>query len=291
MSPRFNARIGAAAATVTLVGATAMAAGGVPVCLHDNGESDDVSGFSNRDGDPGSRRTLLDDFTVPGGETWRLTGLRHLHVWDQADPGAGTGMEIALRSDDGGMPGTVFQSLTITDYSEVATGRMTFLRDEAESWTTIEPVELPAGTYWFEATIVGPENNFWLTAPVQGNECWVNYDDGGGLRSSIELPPIGTPTDLAWCLSGEILAPCPEDLDGNGAVDFGDVLMVLGSWGPCEDPCPPCPEDLDGDCQIAFGEILAILRAWGPCKQGLSDTHSAHPAFPQVPRPDRDRRK
>ena len=25
---------------------------------------------------------------------------------------------------------------------------------------------------------------------------------------------------------------CPEDLDGSDAVDFGDLLAVLGAWGP-----------------------------------------------------------
>ncbi len=26
---------------------------------------------------------------------------------------------------------------------------------------------------------------------------------------------------------------CPNDLDGSGAVDFIDLLIVLSSWGPC----------------------------------------------------------
>ncbi len=26
----------------------------------------------------------------------------------------------------------------------------------------------------------------------------------------------------------------PADLDGSGVVDFRDLLIVLGSWGPCE---------------------------------------------------------
>ncbi len=27
---------------------------------------------------------------------------------------------------------------------------------------------------------------------------------------------------------------CPEDLDGSGTVDFGDILIVLAAWGACE---------------------------------------------------------
>ena len=26
---------------------------------------------------------------------------------------------------------------------------------------------------------------------------------------------------------------CPADIDGSGAVYFGDLLIVLDSWGPC----------------------------------------------------------
>ncbi len=28
--------------------------------------------------------------------------------------------------------------------------------------------------------------------------------------------------------------PCPEDLDGEGAVEMGDILLLLSWWGPCE---------------------------------------------------------
>ena len=26
----------------------------------------------------------------------------------------------------------------------------------------------------------------------------------------------------------------PEDLDGNGVVNFDDLLLLLAAWGPCE---------------------------------------------------------
>ena len=26
---------------------------------------------------------------------------------------------------------------------------------------------------------------------------------------------------------------CREDLNGNGAVDFQDILLILQAWGPC----------------------------------------------------------
>jgi len=53
---------------------------------------------------------------------------------------------------------------------------------------------------------------------------------------------------------------CP-DLDSSGAADFGDLLLVLGSWGPCAD----CAPDLDGDGVVGFADLLLLLSSWGPC--------------------------
>ncbi|MHC5114282.1 MAG: hypothetical protein ACYTGP_07630 [Planctomycetota bacterium] len=56
--------------------------------------------------------------------------------------------------------------------------------------------------------------------------------------------------------------PCPEDLNDNGQVDFADILVVIGAWGPCGEPCP---EDLNDNGQVDFADILVIIAAWGPC--------------------------
>lgn len=53
---------------------------------------------------------------------------------------------------------------------------------------------------------------------------------------------------------------CPEDIDDSGAVDFGDILAILGAWGN-----PGGPEDLDGSGTVDFGDLLSVLGAWGPC--------------------------
>ena len=33
-------------------------------------------------------------------------------------------------------------------------------------------------------------------------------------------------------LTIEEVPACPEDLNGNGEVEFGDLLQVLTAWGP-----------------------------------------------------------
>ena len=55
---------------------------------------------------------------------------------------------------------------------------------------------------------------------------------------------------------------CPIDIDGSGAVDFNDLLLVLSNWGDCG---PPCPEDLDGSGIVDFTDLLTVLAAFGPC--------------------------
>lgn len=54
------------------------------------------------------------------------------------------------------------------------------------------------------------------------------------------------------------------DLDGDGSVSTSDLLMLLGSWGPCANPCPPfCQGDLNGDCAVSTGDLLTLLGNWG----------------------------
>ena len=53
-------------------------------------------------------------------------------------------------------------------------------------------------------------------------------------------------------------SPCPEDLDGNGAVDVGDLLAVLAAWGAGEG-------DVTGDGVTDVADLLAVLGAWGAC--------------------------
>ncbi|MCP3902625.1 MAG: hypothetical protein GY715_03230 [Planctomycetes bacterium] len=54
---------------------------------------------------------------------------------------------------------------------------------------------------------------------------------------------------------------CPADLNGNGDVDFADILVVIGAWG-----CVTCPdEDLNNNGTVDFADILFIIGMWGPC--------------------------
>lgn len=226
--------------------------------LWDNGNTNGEGAISNATEDVfGFRRTVLDDFVVPEGVVWQLTGFRHLHHWQSLDPPQGKGMQILLRADEGDAPGAPLQQLTMTSYEEQPTGRVVFGRLEAESWVTFEPVDLAPGHYWFEGTIVGPDDNRWLTGFEDAlNECWVNWEDLGGLQPGSDQ--FGVERHLNFRLYGTVR--CRADLDGNGAVDFADVLAILSAWDNAGGP-----EDLDESGFVDFGDLLIVLASWGPC--------------------------
>ena len=189
------------------VGSTVMISGVATAdTLYENGGPDGTNGYSNAtSGVFGARRTVLDDFILAEDST--VQDFHWNHLWNSFPPGSGVGLELSFRSDAGGSPGVPIATAVVTGYSEVATGNTYFSRAEAASWVTIEDLDLSAGHYWWEATIVGPENNFWLTTAVQDNECWVNYDDLGGLQSGSSQ--FGAAADMNFRLTG---VPAPGAL-------------------------------------------------------------------------------
>ncbi|MCH8260832.1 MAG: PQQ-dependent sugar dehydrogenase [Planctomycetes bacterium] len=51
----------------------------------------------------------------------------------------------------------------------------------------------------------------------------------------------------------------PADLDCDGAVGVKDLLILLGTWGPCDG----CLADLDGDHSVGVKDLLSLLGSWG----------------------------
>jgi hypothetical protein len=96
-----------------------------------------------------------------------------------------------------------------------------------------------------------------ITTDLDGNPRFV--DDPDTADTGQGDPPV---VDMgAYEFQG---MPCPWDLDGNGFVGIVDLVVLLASWGPCDDP-GACPADFDGSGFVGLLDLLALLAAWGPC--------------------------
>ena len=138
--------------------------------------------------------------------------------------------------------------------------------------------------------------NYNPEATVDDGSCAFPYsevyvdDDGDGIGGSIAIADACDPLPNNWVLEtgdcddgnetiypgapgtgegldnncdGEVtgaeMAPCPADVNGDGAITVADVLVVLGEFG-----CPSnCSADVDGDEAVTVGDVLAILSAFG----------------------------
>ena len=94
------------------------------------------------------------------------------------------------------------------------------------------------------------------------------YDD----ESVVRTLPDGETLDgwgaiSVWCAaalanftSAAFEAPCPADLDGDGAVGTSDLLALLGVWGTHDTDA-----DVNGDGIVDTADLLALLGDWGAC--------------------------
>jgi hypothetical protein len=95
-------------------------------------------------------------------------------------------------------------------------------------------VSLPnAGTYWF------------FVAPDFNNDVILCGDEDALENDYVVMLSAGG-------------AECPWDFDGDGDVDTGDLLHLLGCWGQA------CG-DVDGDGDTDTADLLDLLAHWGDC--------------------------
>jgi len=81
--------------------------------------------------------------------------------------------------------------------------------------------------------------------------------DDSGTGSVIEAGLDGVEVSRIEC---EDTNDCPGDLDGSGAVDVNDILLVLAAFGSA-DPAG----DTNGDGIVDVNDVLNVVGAYGPC--------------------------
>ncbi|MCE2885050.1 MAG: hypothetical protein LW806_09160 [Planctomycetaceae bacterium] len=95
-------------------------------------------------------------------------------------------------------------------------------------------------------------------------------NDGLGASTSLAGPLLVTGAErhdfplanagAAYALS--LAAPCPADLDGDGAVGAADLSLVLLAWGSLG---LGNPADLNGDGAVGAADLSLLLESWGAC--------------------------
>ena len=55
---------------------------------------------------------------------------------------------------------------------------------------------------------------------------------------------------------------CIGDLDGDGTVGAGDLVILVQNFGPCDGECPA---DFDGDGFVGVADLLTLIANVGPC--------------------------
>lgn len=54
----------------------------------------------------------------------------------------------------------------------------------------------------------------------------------------------------------------PGDINGDGVIDIDDLLIVVGSWGPCPAPPAACPADVVADGDVNIDDLLLVIANW-----------------------------
>ena len=61
---------------------------------------------------------------------------------------------------------------------------------------------------------------------------------------------------------GSCESACASDVNGDNTTNVGDLLAVIGAWGPC----PGCAADINSDGQVNVADLLSVIGNWGACQ-------------------------
>ncbi|MCP3903802.1 MAG: hypothetical protein GY715_09225 [Planctomycetes bacterium] len=70
----------------------------------------------------------------------------------------------------------------------------------------------------------------------------------------------GAAGDLEIDAFADVTPVLAGDANGDGSVDFADILAVIGAWGAC--PPGPCAADLSGNGTVGFEDVLIVISGW-----------------------------
>lgn len=96
----------------------------------------------------------------------------------------------------------------------------------------------------------------------------VNGDGRPDVVSMGHHPDAGDPgsrtfTMISTHFNAATARMTPGDINGDGVVGPGDLVILLNSWGPCAETPTPCESDLNGDGVVNGSDLLILLSNFG----------------------------
>lgn len=138
--------------------------------------------------------------------------------------------------------------------------------DADQARLDLDAVDVPAGTpFAFEGELATDIGATRLVLPFTADPAGLapgTYETVVTLDASDEDLPGETTTELLLTLRLVVDGGGGPDLDGDGTVGFGDLLVLLSAWGDCPGGGAPCPADLDGGGSVDFADVLILLSSW-----------------------------
>ena len=234
--------------------------------------------FGGRSGGGQRNRTLLhfDVSTIPAGAT--VTGVSVSLIVEQASGASGTvpiALHLALDSwGEGSSVPSGGSGAPPTPGDATWTNRF----HPGDPWAVLGgDFAATPSSMTMSPPVVGQANTFtggdlisdvqsWIDDPLV-NDGWFLIGDESmtstGRRwssresgaSTNEQPVL----NVTW-----MPPPCSGDGNGDGTVDFADIVGVTAAWGPCE-PKVECAFDFDDSGAVDFADLLVVIAAFGPC--------------------------
>jgi len=189
-----------------------------------------------------------------------------------ARPDAVSRLWDVFLAENGGEP-TVWQDI-LWSYQALADPSAALASFTSSSYTP-EPGDSRARTYWWLAALDGlgqidaavggdaPLSAVFLNGQTRtyaahnmgSTDTEVTFTDGFTL-----CVPAGT-TQSATSDEGGPSCSLVGDINHDGFVNVDDLLILLTSWGDCQDPIA-CDSDLDGNGATDADDLLLLLKVW-----------------------------